>query len=288
MYIKKIVIEKNGGIIESYNFTNSINVVCASEELYQIISLCMGIERLRKQPYDIKFLAVAELEKTYYIRGKKDKGQSRFTLSALKEDKLEDCIDEFCDLIIQSEESNDAIFFKSFKKEDYPHKLLKYKDLLTYYPKGDFAKLTNGYGTTRSFRGFIATYIKHYKPLRLRENKELYLKLSQDGEFRVGYLDNDEDVYLSESENILYHYFSFISVADFWTRAEKIRNFNFVSKPLLISNFLEFLDESINLAEILERTNKIGRQVIMLVPKSVHLPEYNIIVGSEENGTQKR
>ena len=84
---------------------------------------------------------------------------------------------------------------------------------------------------------FVAKYIKHYKPLRLRENKELYLKLSPDGEFRVGYLDTDEDVYLSESENILYHYLSFISVAQFWTRAEKIRNLNCVTKPLVVSSF---------------------------------------------------
>lgn len=267
LYIKKIVIEKNNKIIENYDFINSMNTVCGSEELYNIISLCMGIERIKKYPYDIKFLAIVELEDTYYIRGSKDKGQLIFTVSAYKENSQEDCFDEFCNLLLQCDESNDVLFFEPFKKEDYPHKLLKYKDLLKYYPNGDFAKHTNGYGTTRSFRGFMTSYIKHFKPIRLRENKELYLKLSPDGEFRVGRLDDNEDIYLSESENILYHYLSFISIADFWARAEKIRNLNRVTKPLIVYDFTEFLDETIDTNEVINLSKKAGRQIILFVDK---------------------
>jgi hypothetical protein len=101
----------------------------------------------------------------------------------------------------------------------------------------------------------------------LREDKDLFLKLSSDGEFNVGYLNSDEKVLLSESENVLYHYLSFISIAGFWSRAEKIRNLNRVNKPLIVSNFLERLDGSIDLSEIVRRTNKIDRQVIMFSEK---------------------
>ena len=141
--------------------------------------------------------------------------------------------------------------------------------MLKYYPNGDFSSLTNGYGTTRSFRGFIASYIKHFKPIKLRDGKNFFLKLSNNGEFNVGYLDSDEKVFLSASENVLYHYMSFISIADFWSRAEKIRNLNRVNKPLVVSNFLELLDESIDLSEIICRTNKVGRQVIMFSQRKI-------------------
>lgn len=280
MYIKKIVIEKNDANFETYDFCDNLNVVYSNDLLYNIIELLLGIEKQKKYSYDVRFLAIVNIDNIYCICGEKRKGEAKFNLSVYKENKEIDCLEEYYNLVFQNQELYYDLFFKQFKKQDYPHKLLKYKDLLKYYPNGDFAKLTNGYGTTRSFRGFITDYIKHFKPIKLRDNKELYLKLSSNGEFKVEYLDSDKDVFLSESENILYHYFSFVNVADFWTRAEKIRNLNFVSKPLFISNFLEFLDESINLTEILERTNKIGRQVIMFVPKEVHLKEYNVNVRS--------
>ena len=69
---------------------------------------------------------------------------------------------------------------------------------------------------------------------------------------------------------MLYHYLSFISIADFWSRAEKIRNLNRVNKPLIVSNFLERLDCSIDLSKILCLTNKIDRQVIMFSEKPVN------------------
>jgi hypothetical protein len=69
---------------------------------------------------------------------------------------------------------------------------------------------------------------------------------------------------------MLYHYLSFISIADFWSRAEKIRNLNRVNKPLIVSNFLERLDNSIDLSEIVRRTNKIDRQVIMFSEKPIN------------------
>ncbi len=265
LYIREIVIEKGGKITESYMFNNGLSVVSDSEEARDIIKLLLGKNRAVRCFCDISFYAVVELDKTYHIRGRKNKGEQLFDVSVCSNDK--ECADEYFEAVRQNEEMDSALFFNHFKGQDYPHKLFRYKDLLEYYPQGDFATLTNGYGTTRSFRGFITSYIKHFKPIRLRRDKDYYLKLSNDGEFVVGYLDSDEKVYLSESENVLYHYLSFISIADFWSRAEKIRNLNRANKPLVISHFIEILDDSINLSEIISRTNKIGRQVILFADK---------------------
>lgn len=276
MYIKKIMIEKNGKVTQRYNFSESLNVVPNNTVVYNIIEVLLGIQRPKRYPYNIRFFAVVEFDSICYIRGRKDKGESTFTISVYKENEETDFFEEYYNFVIQNSEMEDALFFHHFKKEDYPHKLLKYRNLFKYYPDGDFAALTNGYGTTRSFRGFITDYIKRFEPIKLRNDKEFFLKLSDNGEFNVGYLDSNEKVFLSESENILYHYLSFLCIADFWDRAEEIRNFNRIEKPLIISSFLERLDSSIDVTEILQRTNALSRQAIILVPNSVQNSEYTI------------
>lgn len=267
LYIKKIVIERNGKVIHNYNFGNSVNIVPNCAEVGAIIKFLLGVPEPKGTPSNVKFFATVELDETYYICGKKDKGELLFTASTHKENQENDCSDEYFGLVERKPELDSSIFFYHFKKQNFPRKLLKYQDLLKYYPNGDFARLTNGYGLTRSFRGFITSYIKHFKPIRLCDNKDCFLKLSKKGEFEIGYLDNDEDVCLSASENILYHYLSFISVAQFWSRAEKIRNMHHVNKPLVVSNFLEYLDESIEISDILRCSEKAERQVFLFVNK---------------------
>lgn len=268
MYIKQIVIEKNGKITESLIFNKRLSVVKGSSVLYDIIKLLLGKREAAHSFHDISFLAVVELDKIYYIRGRKNKSDLLFEFSVFCNEA--ECTKEYFDALKEADEIDSSLFFHRFKRQDFPHKLFRYKDLLKHYPNGDFSAITNGYGTTRSFRGFITDYIKHFKPIKLREGKELYLKLSGEGEFNVGYLGNEEKVFLSESENMLYHYLSFISIADFWSRAEKIRNLNRVNKPLIVSNFLERLDDSIDLSEIVRRTNKIDRQVIMFSERPIN------------------
>lgn len=268
LYIKQIIIEKNGKITESLEFNKGLSVVKGSAEIYDIIKLLLGIKEAARSFYNIRFLAVVEHDKTYYIRGSKNKGDLLFDVSIFSDET--ECTEEYFDTLKDANEINAVLFFHRFKRQDYPHRLFKYRDLLKYYPEGDFSSLTNGYGTTRSFRGFITDYIKHFEPIKLRDDKDLYLKLSNEGEFNVGLINSNEKVFLSESETVLYHYLSFISIADFWSRAEKIRNLNRVNKPLIVSNFLERLDGSIDLSEIVRRTNKIDRQVIMFSEKPIN------------------
>ena len=268
IYVKQIVIEKNGKIAESLEFNKGLSVVKGSAEIYDIIKLLLGIKEAARSFYNIRFLAVVEHDKTYYIRGSKNKGDLLFDVSIFSDET--ECTEEYFEMVKESVEIDSALFFHRFKRQDFPHKLFRYRDLLKYYPNGDFSAITNGYGTTRSFRGFITDYIKHFKPIKLREDKALFLKLSNDGEFNVGFINNNDKVFLSESETVLYHYLSFISIADFWSRAEKIRNMNRVNKPLIASNFLERLDCSIDLSEIVCLTNKIDRQVIMFSEKPVN------------------
>jgi hypothetical protein len=71
-------------------------------------------------------------------------------------------------------------------------------------------------------------------------------------------------VCLSESEQILFRYLCFLRTAEFWRGFEEIRNLHGVKKPLIIKDFLERLDESIDTSSIINRTMELGRQVIIL------------------------
>ncbi len=275
MFIKKINIQKNGKLTEKLMFNQGLSIVKGSADLYDVINLIIGNQETGRTFHDIVFDAEVLLDKIYYIRGHKSKGERLFEYKVFYDDNVE-CTDEYLAMVQQNKELESSLFFHAFKKQNFPHRLMHYKDVLKYYPNGDFASLTNGYGTTRSFRGFMTQYIKYFKPIKLHKGKDLFLKLSNSGQFYVESVNCGEKVLLSDSENTLYHYLSFISIADFWDRAEKIRNMNGVRKPLIVSSFLERIDESIDITNLLEKTNSLDRQIIMLVPNTVHVLNYNV------------
>ena len=45
-----------------------------------------------------------------------------------------------------------------------------------------------------------------------------------------------------------------------------LRDLHHEKKPLLVCNFLEYLDESTNLQPVLSRTQSLSRQVLLLTP----------------------
>ena len=277
MFIKEIFIEKDDQITESLTFRPGLSVIEESNELYDIIKLILGNNESRPSFCNFSFKAEVLLEKTYYFYGRKNAGEGTFDFVVFS-DAQKDCTNEYFYTIKQNQELDSSLFFDEYKKQNYPNRLLHYNDLFKYYPNGEFATLTNGYGKTRSFKGFMAQYIKYFKPIKLRDDKELYLKLLPSGKFQVESPNGGVKVNLSEVENVLYHYYSFINVADFWNRADRIRNMFAVKKPLIVSSLLECMDESINVSEVLKKTNSLDRQIIIFVPKTAHLLEYNVIM----------
>ena len=265
--IRKIIIEKNEKITESHLFFEGLSVVKGSAALYDIIRLLLGKKEAAPTFHNVRFFAEVKLQKTYYIRGSKKRNEKNFNVTVFCEESDRECCEDYFKEVQQNEEMESALFFHRFKRQDYPHKLVKYRDLFRYYPNGDFSTLTNGYGTTRSFRGFMTHYINNFEPIKLRHDKELFLKLTPDGEFKVGYLGSEENIYLSETENVLYHFLSFINIADFWDRCERIRNMHSLKKPLVVSMLLEKVDDSVDISEILKKAASLNRQTILFSEK---------------------
>jgi hypothetical protein len=89
--------------------------------------------------------------------------------------------------------------------------------------------------------------------------------LEKDGRYAVKCrIDSSDACSLSVSERTLFRYLCFLKTAEFWCGFEELRNLHGIKKPLIIKDFLERLDESINTARLLKRAENLKRQVIVL------------------------
>lgn len=264
MYITKLSIKNYGNIaFETILFEEQATIVTADfcDEIVSALKIILGYSS--KSSYLRKTSSIkAECVADSLIRVE----YSGATLKALNEND-EDITEYYLNLISHNTEEDSLNIFQHFKKQKYPHRLLKYKDTDRYYGKHDFSDITDGYGVTRSFRAFLNEYIKTFAPIKINQDKEYFVHLLPTGEFIVKCKDEPITPYLSESESVLYHYICFLCLADFWSRAENIRNINRINKPIIISDFLERIDRSINLSDIMNRTLNLERQTIIIVPK---------------------
>ena len=144
-------------------------------------------------------------------------------------------------------------------------KPIQYLDEDRYYSSGELSKCTDRLSEIKAFRSYLKTFIKDFKPETIRDGKRYELYLKKDGRYAVRYKgDNDMPVFLSESEQTLFRYLCFLRTAEFWQGFEELRNLHSVKKPILTRDFLERLDESINIENLLQRTTELERQVIIL------------------------
>lgn len=272
LFVKKFVIEENGKITVSRSFGNRLTVIEGekSDLIQSVLRAVLGYDRLSVVcPYAVRFFTEVHAEKTFYIKGAAKEKTPVFELQ-IYDAGGEECAEEYYEKLQQSAEERSVNCFSDFKRQKYPHRLFRYKDSEKYYPAGDFSKLTDGFGITHCFRGFINQYIREFQPIRLHNDKDFWLHLMSDGRFVVRNSDGAEISLLSESENIVYHYLCFICLAEFWSDAEMVRNFNHINKPLLITDFLERMDRSIDVTDILRRTTQLNRQTFLFEPNPAH------------------
>jgi len=116
----------------------------------------------------------------------------------------------------------------------------------------------------KTFRAQLLAYIKSFQPEPINCKKNYFTMISPDGRFEVFDSGVSEKIHLSETEEKLFLYVCFLNVAEFWTVIEKIRDLHHEKKPLIIQNFLEFLDESTDVSALVARTIKLHRQIIIL------------------------
>lgn len=128
----------------------------------------------------------------------------------------------------------------------------------------DLASRTNRMIDTKTFRSHLIRYIKAFEPEPINNKKKYKTSINKEGKFEVLYPGLSGEIPLSETEEKLFLYICFLNMAEFWEEVEKIRDMHHEKKPLLIQNFLEFLDQTTDIQGLITRTLQLGRQVILL------------------------
>ena len=117
---------------------------------------------------------------------------------------------------------------------------------------------------TKTFHWYLYRYIRNFCPEPINSKKNYLATINQQGKFEVMLPGFEGAIHLSETEKRLFSYICFLNVAEFWAGFEKIRDLHHEKKPLLIQDFLEFLDEETDISRLIARTQKLHRQIIIL------------------------
>jgi len=151
--------------------------------------------------------------------------------------------------------------FDDFEKENYPLRLVYYKDNKYFY-KGKFSTLTNGVGETRFFRAYLNEFIKSYKPELINKEKDLWLSLKDNGEFVVRKGSTGEETKdLNTKDLFVYNLLCFLNLVRFWDEFNEIRDINIIKLPVIVklpSNC------DIDVGCIIERTKGMERMFFIL------------------------
>jgi hypothetical protein len=128
----------------------------------------------------------------------------------------------------------------------------------------DVSSRTESRTDLKTFRSHLIEYIKGFQPEPINCKKDYLATINREGRFEVFCPGVCGGVSLSETEEKLFRYICFLNVAEFWAGFEKIRDLHHEKKPLVLQNFLEYLDESTDISALITRTIKLQRQMIIL------------------------
>lgn len=268
--IKWILIKVNGEIIANHIFNESLAIACQnhSELFCDAISLVLGKrDSLNRYPYDITIISRIELEnESYYLRAEK-KRDEKVRIAVRKKGENGSFTTKYLNLLNQHSEERRLSSFNDFKV-NYTHRIAKYFNRMLNNDTGSYI-------STRSFRQFLSSYISSFEKIRLNSTKDYYLELDRNGEFKVtnGMC---ETIFLSETERTLYNFLCFILLNELWYKAEKIRDFNHLAKPIIVSGFLERLDCSTDLSLCMEKMRALPHQVILIAERERDIIEYDL------------
>ena len=284
MLLKKITIQ-NLGAVDAFecDFENGLNIVKNrhTDEISDAIQFVLNhrasrLPRLWVSGSTRIEALVCILEKEYLLLATPNLKQNDLCLRAYDVDGHEKTREYLYLTSHCTEQDLCEVFNKDTEKMFF--KPIQYLDEDRYYSPRDLSKSTDRLSETNAFRSYLKTFIKDFKSETIRDGKRYELYLKKDGRYAVRYTgENDMPVFLSESEQTLFRYLCFLRTAEFWRGFEELRNIHAIKKPILIGDFLERLDESIDLEDILERTKELNRQIIIFSIPNSHILVENCV-----------
>ncbi len=261
MIIFRMRVRNLGAIVAlEAEFTSGVNVICgrASSELAGLLSFILcnhGTGGIPKQWVRVDSSVTGEVclfgencslstvvERgglRIYVRDPKGKD-----VTAMYRDVLSHCT---VDPLIESFDGQDRTIFRRLR--DYRYGVARGMMFET---------------GTKAFRKYLLNYIKDFSADILNSRKGYEMGMKVNGEFVALYPDECGRIYLSETEERIFRFLCFLNVAEFWEGYGKLRDLHYENKPLLIRNFVEYLDGSMDIKELLARAERQGRQMFLL------------------------
>ena len=270
MIIKRITV-KNFGSVTFYDtvLTSKLNILDTlfTSEISTAIELVLCSKVLQEHHVigvrdDTLITAeVLVAESSYYIELKPINGDElKLTASDVSGN---DVTDFYCTLISHCTEQDTIDNFDG-RDNSFPLRLCWYRDRDDYEAPKDLHSRSNYVVSTKTFRSHLIRYIKAFEPEPINNIKNYKATINNQGKFEVVYPGVSGEILLSETEEKLFLYICFLNIAEFWADVENIRNMHNEKKPLIIKNFIEFLDQTTDIDGLIARTTKLGRQVMIL------------------------
>lgn len=272
MILQKLKIENFGKIKHlKLSFDSQLAIISTlnADEIIQAIGLVTNNKKIygrnTKQTQSNNTCISAELEingKSVLLSAREQFLHDTLKYDAYKKEKMEPIspAEVFRSIRLCQEEEN-LTYYRFSRRNNYAERFLHYKDPDKYYSPGEFQKLTDGMGTTRSFRACLAEYIRDYKT-EIFSKYRCEVNLLSDGRF-VSFSANssNDGISVNEADTKLFDFMCYIDVNAFWGRFEDIRNMNHEKWPMVIDGVA--LLNNPDYDELRLKAIGLGRQLII-------------------------
>ena len=276
MIIRHISIQHLGAVDHfSCDLSDRLNLVKTRETKEVSFAIRLILNQKDPLPWpaawireDTQIEAAVKLQEGHYrVIAHPDRKSRSMVLFAF-DDKGKDATQDYRYLTAHCLEQDLSDAFEGDERADLGG-VVRYANEEQYYAPRELSGRTDGFSNLKAFRGYLRSFIQNFEPEPIRPGKPYELILEDGGRYGVRH---KEDVslpaFLSESERTLFRYLCFLRTAEFWHGFEEMRNLHSVKKPLLVQDFLERLDESVDIRSMIKRTLQLKRQVILLTTPS--------------------
>ncbi len=134
----------------------------------------------------------------------------------------------------QPERREPGIFEKGVP---YSERLKTYLEYSRSRGNNEFAERTCGICATATFRKCLKDYIKSFEPQKIFSDSEARISLHSDGVFAIeGENKGGANLEGEDGKNgFCLEILSYFNITCFWEELEKIRNFNYIKRPIIIA-----------------------------------------------------
>lgn len=144
----------------------------------------------------------------------------------------------------------------------------QYSDYFVFYKKAErdcLVRPRNDMAKEKAFRFLLNEYFLTFEPKTISEEKGLFLHLTPSGKFVAIKKEKETSFFadLARKERATFDFLCFLEINRFWQNVRAVKDLHYVEKPLIVTDFLECVDEYFDYIDFLKKQN-IKRKIIFV------------------------